>query len=462
VQKGPGRDVGVGRHQRHLPARRDHAAELPLQQRAVQSQKLLACPDQPVLELLHVPPGPTAVVQRPGAGEPSWTWCSSPMATISFPTGMEIGEMKHCATAACFASSHAAKPSTDCCRATSCSPLDCAFSFTREKSFPMSQTEFVDVASASSTSIKLRPIHNRLMSKPSRRCSEPPIETINYVRHFSNASLNVVTKAYSKSISDFVVEAQQSILHSNCGCYSHLLPFSVNTSDLCYFAPPQEWITPSDAVLKRIDCHDHWFQHATEEKPRASEAVPAPDVVPLHPATALAAEPQLAPVQRHSRDLGEPDGAASQTWSRVPAEDGKVHHIFRNSTETRQEIQLYMLARGYEGCNFNVLGKFNVTDLSSLEDYRRKIVESAASCIPRSELAKELAAVRISLQSPAADAYEEMYKYHWTEALSEIGGTLGLWLGISVVSTFELLEFIYILVQKCRRNDDDSDIEEES
>ncbi|PAA76294.1 hypothetical protein BOX15_Mlig024294g1 [Macrostomum lignano] len=131
-----------------------------------------------------------------------------------------------------------------------------------EKSFPMSETEFVDVASATSTSIKLRPIHNRLMSKPSRRCSEPPIETINYVRHFSNASLNVVTKAYSKSISDFVVEAQQSILHSNCGCYSHLLPFSVNTSELCYFAPPQEWITPSDAVLKRIGCHDIWFQHA--------------------------------------------------------------------------------------------------------------------------------------------------------------------------------------------------------
>uniref|UniRef100_A0A1I8FVL5 Acid-sensing ion channel 1-like n=1 Tax=Macrostomum lignano TaxID=282301 RepID=A0A1I8FVL5_9PLAT len=94
------------------------------------------------------------------------------------------------------------------------------------KSYPMSQTEFVDVASATSTSIKLRPVHNRLKSTPSRSCSEPPIETINYVRHFSNASLNVVTKAYSKSVSDFVVEAQQSILHSNCGCYSHLLPFS--------------------------------------------------------------------------------------------------------------------------------------------------------------------------------------------------------------------------------------------
>ncbi|PAA89602.1 hypothetical protein BOX15_Mlig003720g1 [Macrostomum lignano] len=329
-----------------------------------------------------------------------------------------------------------------------------------EKSFPMSETEFVDVASATSTSIKLRPVHNRLMSKPSRRCSEPPIETINYVRHFSNASLNVVTKAYSKSVSDFVVEAQQSILHSNCGCYSHLLPFSVNTSDLCYFAPPQEWITPSDAVLKRIDCHDHWFEHAqrqSEELAKEFQHRMWCQFTQQRPWQQSRRWPPFSAIQEIWENLMVPQVRHGVEF--LP-EDGKEHHIFRNSTKTRQEIQLYLLARGSDYCRFNFLRKFNFIDRLLGKDYKKKIIESATSCVSRSELAKELAAVSISLQSPAADAYEEKYKYHWTEALSEIGGTLGLWLGISVVSTFELLEFIYILVQKCRRNDDDSDTEE--
>ncbi|PAA92875.1 hypothetical protein BOX15_Mlig029354g2 [Macrostomum lignano] len=203
------------------------------------------------------------------------------------------------------------------------------------KSYPMSQTEFVDVASATSTSIKLRPVHNRLMSKPSRRCSEPPIETINYVRHFSNASLNVVTKAYSKSVSDFVVEAQQSILHSNCGCYSHLLPFSVNTSDLCYFAPPQEWITPSDAVLKRIDCHDHWFEHAQRQSQELAKEF-------QH--RMWCQFTQQRPWQQSRR--WPPFSAIQEIWENlmVPQvrhgveflpEDGKVHHIYRNNTGRR-------------------------------------------------------------------------------------------------------------------------------
>uniref|UniRef100_A0A1I8J0V9 Amiloride-sensitive sodium channel n=1 Tax=Macrostomum lignano TaxID=282301 RepID=A0A1I8J0V9_9PLAT len=255
------------------------------------------------------------------------------------------------------------------------------------KSYPMSQTEFVDVASATSTSIKLRPVHNRLKSTSSRSCSEPPIETINYVRHFSNASLNVVTKAYSKSVSDFVVEAQQSILHSNCGCYSHLLPFSVNTSDLCYFAPPQEWITPSDAVLKRIDCHDHWFQHAQ----RKSE--------------------ELAKEFQHRMWC--------QFTQQRPWQQSRRWPPFSAIQEIWENLMVPQVTHGVE---------FLPEDGKAYEDY----INFGTPCVRHSELAENMAAVSISLQSPAADVYEEMYRYHWTEALSEVGGTLGLWLGISV------------------------------
>uniref|UniRef100_A0A1I8HZV3 Amiloride-sensitive sodium channel n=1 Tax=Macrostomum lignano TaxID=282301 RepID=A0A1I8HZV3_9PLAT len=311
------------------------------------------------------------------------------------------------------------------------------------------ETEFVDVASATSTSIKLRPIHNRLKSTPSRRCSEPPIETINYVRHFSNASLNVVTKAYSKSVSDFVVEAQQSILHSNCGCYSHLLPFSVNTSDLCYFAPPQEWITPSDAVLKRIDCHDHWFEHAQRQSDELAKEF-------QH--RMWCQFTQQRPWQQSRR--WPPFSAIQEIWENlmVPQvrhgveflpEDGKEHHIFRNMNQSRQYSQILPFLNDDDCMSFfcNHSHKdYYYCDTLLIQLY----LKQASGCIERYTLSRSLASVSVSLQSPAADVYKEKAGYHWTEALSEVGGTLGLWLGISVVSTFELLEFFYILAQRCR------------
>ncbi|PAA85086.1 hypothetical protein BOX15_Mlig025378g2 [Macrostomum lignano] len=319
-------------------------------------------------------------------------------------------------------------------------------------SYPMSQTEFVDVASATSTSIKLRPVHNRLISTPSRRCSEPPIETINYVRHFSNASLNVVTKAYSKSVSDFVVEAQQSILHSNCGCYSHLLPFSVNTSDLCYFAPPQEWITPSDAVLKRIDCHDIWLEHAQ----RKSE-----ELAKEFQHRMWCQFTQQRPWQQSRR--WPPFSAVQEIWENLMMppqyrhgveflpEDGKEHHIFRNMNESRQLGQiLVFLTQDYNCfsffCRNSTRSYYYECNISLMLQH----LKNMSYCIYQKTLADTLASVSISLQSPGADVYKEKAGYHWTEALSEVGGTLGLWLGISVVSTFELLEFFYILAQRCR------------
>ncbi|PAA89640.1 hypothetical protein BOX15_Mlig010245g1 [Macrostomum lignano] len=317
-------------------------------------------------------------------------------------------------------------------------------------SYPMSQTEFVDVASASSTSIKLRPIHNRLKSTPSRRCSEPPIETINYVRHFSNASLNVVTKAYSKSVSDFVVEAQQSILHSNCGCYSHLLPFSVNTSDLCYFAPPQEWITPSDAVLKRIDCHDHWFQHAkrkSEELTKEFQHRMWCQFTQQRPWQQSRGWPPFSAVQEIWENLMVPQVRHGVEF--LP-EDGKEHHIFRNMNQSRQFYQFNVFLTQDDNCLSFFCRNSSIKYYECNSSLMLQHLENASYCIYQKSLARSLASVSISLQSPAADVYEEKAGYHWTETLSEVGGTLGLWLGISVVSTFELLEFFYILAKRCR------------
>uniref|UniRef100_A0A1I8FDE4 ANK_REP_REGION domain-containing protein n=1 Tax=Macrostomum lignano TaxID=282301 RepID=A0A1I8FDE4_9PLAT len=314
-------------------------------ERAVQSQ------DQPVLELLHSSSGPGGR-ERAGHGA-LHRW-----ATQKYPDWHDTQPR-----AAFSRSSHAAKRQP---AAGSNEPQSAGLRIFihEEKSYPMSQTEFVDVASASSTSIKLRQIHNRLMSKPSRRCSEPPIETINYVRHFSNASLNVVTKAYSKSVSDFVVEAQQSILHSNCGCYTRTCSRS-RTGDH----------RPGRMLCSReIACHDIWFQHAQSRGQELAKQFQAPDVVPL--------SPQQAP------------------WQQQRAGGPRFRAPFKRSG-----------------------------DLNG------------------------------SPQSPAADAYEEDVPQYALDARPCRGN---IWDSGSAsrVSTFELLEFIYILVAEVgRRNDDDSDHE---
>uniref|UniRef100_A0A1I8FUC8 Amiloride-sensitive sodium channel n=1 Tax=Macrostomum lignano TaxID=282301 RepID=A0A1I8FUC8_9PLAT len=324
--------------------------------------------------------------------------------------------------------------------------------FHEAKSYPLTDAEFVDVASARSTSIKLRPIHNRLVSTPSRRCSEPPLETINYVRYFSNASTNVVSKEYFKSISDFVFEAQQSILQSNCGCYSHLLPFSVNTSDLCYFAPPQNWITPSDAVLKRISCHDLWFEHAQrrgQELVKEFQHRMRCDFTQQRPWQQSRSWPPLSAIQEISEELIAPLVRHGMKFRR--SRDGKKQHMIKKFLlfSRKEHVLLHLLDQDYWNCTawFSYNRTIDNTNTSTLNELLEEYLESAPYCLQRRLLSKNLAAVSINLQSPAADAYEEKYKYHWTEALSEIGGALGLWLGISV---------------RCRRNDSDSDSEEES
>ena len=60
---------------------------------------------------------------------------------------------------------------------------------------------------------------------------------------------------------------------------------------------------------------------------------------------------------------------------------------------------------------------------------------------------KHVAIVRISMASKLVDRIKRSQRVRLTDHFSNIGGTLGLFCGISIISVFEVLFWIYRLIQ---------------
>ncbi|XP_077869156.1 degenerin-like protein unc-105 [Saccoglossus kowalevskii] len=51
------------------------------------------------------------------------------------------------------------------------------------------------------------------------------------------------------------------------------------------------------------------------------------------------------------------------------------------------------------------------------------------------------------------ESVSEQAAYKWEDLLSDIGGTLGLYVGISIISVFEFVNFILLLCRQCPKKD---------
>ncbi|PAA50484.1 hypothetical protein BOX15_Mlig013241g3 [Macrostomum lignano] len=322
------------------------------------------------------------------------------------------------------------------------------------KLYPMLSREFVDVQSGTKSIIKLRPLQHSLLSSAAHQCTpRSAAENVSYVRYFAHGSKHIGHKKYQKTDSDFVAEEKQNLVHENCGCYSHRYPFTVDNSELCYYVPPSSWKIPPEQVLRKIRCHDRWILDAekrTYELMQKFHSKRFCEFTLYRPLEQSSSWPRFEHVQDIWTDFIAPKIASGKEFT---MECGHNHHIF-NRTETaafnrstsRQELVYYPLLLTDQLC----LEQFcNGTDTSCDLNLLRRLYPTATNCLQKAVMTKNMALIGIHLLSSAADSYVESVSYEWTEALSETGGILGLWLGISLLSVLEIFEFFYVLARNC-------------
>lgn len=95
-----------------------------------------------------------------------------------------------------------------------------------------------------------------------------------------------------------------------------------------------------------------------------------------------------------------------------------------------------------------------------MNENRKKGMARAVQYLPNNQLGKNvkedfaiknMATIKITRAPGLTVSTYEVFEYPLSQLLSDVGGTLGLWLGISVISIFEILEFSVLLCREVGR-----------
>ncbi|PAA64984.1 hypothetical protein BOX15_Mlig018669g1 [Macrostomum lignano] len=306
----------------------------------------------------------------------------------------------------------------------------------REGQHPMTTGLAYDISSGASTTIEFSEVQvNALNIPPEHVCQEKTPDEILYVRFFGDNSTGVGFKNYSLTQSLAVIEAKQRMVYETCSCYSHLLPFRHNTSTLCMFAPHGERHEPSRALLDRMNCHDAAYQEAesrTADLMQTMEGYTPCNNWKLHATKTEVSWPRNDELIDFVNYIVLPRFTEPKEYK-----SSRLNHLLGSSNSSRGQSVLKNL--------FNATCKPGGLN-SSLED---------AWCLSKHKLITNVARVWIKPDSPRAAVYMEDYSYDWPEALSEIGGIFGLWMGISLLSVCEFVELVFILFKACSTKDSD-------
>ncbi|PAA93608.1 hypothetical protein BOX15_Mlig013723g1, partial [Macrostomum lignano] len=284
-------------------------------------------------------------------------------------------------------------------------------------------------------------------------CSSRPLGTIDYVTNFGIGPDNQKRRDFTESVEDVLNDRIQDLIYQRCGCYSHRMPFRVGKSLLCYYAPLQYRKQPSSELLTQIYCHDYWHQkfigiselddvstvvrpcHETYREVRY-KSTRWPTDEDLVSVTILYFLHRLA----NGTELSGPN-------------DPHDHRIFNFSDAE-------VVAAATKNGTIKLSSRENVAIRSLLlprcagihEFHEGNIAETAA-CLNKDIVRRNLLRINVRLASPAATVYNESYSYTGIEFLSEIGGVLGLWFGVSLLTIFEFFELIYVIMRSKQRID---------
>ncbi len=90
-----------------------------------------------------------------------------------------------------------------------------------------------------------------------------------------------------------------------------------------------------------------------------------------------------------------------------------------------------------------------------MKNFSAKLIEENKSGKVKSELAANLVRVEVFLRHLNYYTVSESPSYDMTDLLSDFGGNIGLWLGWSALTLFELFDLIRKLLGLYRNNDRD-------
>uniref|UniRef100_A0A1I8JMM0 Amiloride-sensitive sodium channel n=1 Tax=Macrostomum lignano TaxID=282301 RepID=A0A1I8JMM0_9PLAT len=318
-----------------------------------------------------------------------------------------------------------------------------------EMTHPYSLKEYIttasiynDVQNGKSALVHVDQMQYVTLNQPGeRQCTNDPQEIIEYTTSFGHNPSTERKRRYTKTDREFAVEAKQQFVFDNCGCYSHHFPFHVNLTQLCYFVPLALRRHPSKKLLDRVACHDEHLRIAEENSYNFIQDYLKYKPCEYRKFTTFKTISTWPRSDEHIDFVNEfliPKMQSGKEF--IGKGDAHVHHIF-NFTNENSAALLNKPILSHEELALSRLLNQDCHPNKSAEDSIRDMW-----CLDKEKMAYNVLQVIIRLTSPAAAKYEEKFSYEWPEALSEIGGIFGLWVGMSLLTFFEFIELFYVMV----------------
>ncbi|PAA91793.1 hypothetical protein BOX15_Mlig017198g3 [Macrostomum lignano] len=299
--------------------------------------------------------------------------------------------------------------------------------------YPFNGYQSYIISSGTSATFRISTLEkHKLNYKGRERCSDKPPDEVVYrtVRSVVNGTSE--SRAFVRSPEDDLYTWAQAELFKKCGCRSHRSPTGASSSSLCYHVQPDEDGAPRPTLpkeaLDRIRCHDRWWSkllnsapnHVTMWKPCHSvsrevqlESLDWPSDEDLMPIA-------VSFIKMRQRNAQHRDEYAVPSWN---------SSLTARTTYLRDYSAVHSLSR----------------DSESLTKLLKESMPKAAKALNTQKVKENVVRLVVRLESPYSIAYTESFTYQWFEILSEIGGILGLWFGVSLITGFELIDLIWLI-----------------
>lgn len=209
---------------------------------------------------------------------------------------------------------------------------------------------------------------------------------------------------YQYTMQTCVAQCQQNYIMRECGCISALLslPDNLNFSS-AKFCATLGGTTMADVqeLLKNIQCESDKLGHFSSTISLQQECLCYP---PCREDT-------------YSLDI-------SYSYWPIDYTQQSFYQVYVLDNPDHQHLKAY-----------NNLKHFNMTDLTALDLIHRNFVR-----------------VNIYLKNLVVTQHRQMQAYDWPKLFSDIGGTFGLWIGVSMITCCELIHLVsYLMFTLCKR-----------
>lgn len=272
-------------------------------------------------------------------------------------------------------------------------------------SFPMPEVNGFSLAHGTLVNLKLQMTQEEYVNRESSPCHKTP-KKVQYQCGFTSSDRRAQPeyRPYNTSVEECIGNFRQRHYEEKCSCSTQDEPRRSTNLPWCYSllynGTGTSMLEPEvvNATVRRILCHDH--------------AISAYETEGDHMASCL--KEKQCQVQQHFVELTSVSWPASQDMVSF-LNDLVIPKFRKDIVDVKHNVSLLQLLVNGDESNWSV---------------------------ERSKIRENFVKVVIHPVSIRANIHMEQVSYSFTEALSEIGGIAGLWVGLSILTIFEVIEFL--------------------